>query len=169
MQDISKSRGLIRLKICGQLGSVTRTNRFDFGTMVDLKLILVRFLIITPLTAMPLGMKRKLLPTFDGFQWDYDKDVHTRNLDHQVQHGVKAKYLVAPHVNLPPTDNVTIVTEIHWLMPTVRALTAIFVFTVLVFLLLLLYTAYNRRKASTRKTDRMLQMDIQKEPDGLSF
>uniref|UniRef100_A0A8C4N2H1 Uncharacterized protein n=1 Tax=Eptatretus burgeri TaxID=7764 RepID=A0A8C4N2H1_EPTBU len=137
--------------------------------MVDLKFVLVSLLIITPLTARFLGVKRKLLPTFDGFQWDYDKDIHTPNLDHQVQQGLKAKYMFSLHTSVFASNNVTIVTEQHWLLPSIRGLTAVLVFTILIFLLILLYTVYSRRKASTRKPDRIFQVDTQNEQDGLSY
>ena len=41
-----------------------------------------------------------LLISFDGFRWDYDRDVETPELDKMAQDGVKAQYVTPPFLTI---------------------------------------------------------------------
>uniref|UniRef100_A0A8C7CIK9 Ectonucleotide pyrophosphatase/phosphodiesterase family member 6 n=1 Tax=Oncorhynchus kisutch TaxID=8019 RepID=A0A8C7CIK9_ONCKI len=43
------------------------------------------------------GQHKVLLVSFDGFRWDYDRDVDTPNLDTMAKDGVKARYVTPPY------------------------------------------------------------------------
>ncbi|KFO35677.1 ectonucleotide pyrophosphatase/phosphodiesterase family member 7 isoform X1 [Fukomys damarensis] len=51
-----------------------------------------------------------LLVSFDGFRWDYDRDVDTPNLDAMAQAGVKARYMTPAFVTLTSPCHFTLVT-----------------------------------------------------------
>ncbi|KAJ0016026.1 hypothetical protein NQD34_014316 [Periophthalmus magnuspinnatus] len=46
------------------------------------------------------GRNKLLLISFDGFRWDYDREVDTPNLDKMFQDGVKARYVTPPFLTI---------------------------------------------------------------------
>ncbi|XP_061676705.1 ectonucleotide pyrophosphatase/phosphodiesterase family member 7 [Syngnathoides biaculeatus] len=62
-------------------------------------------------TGSPSGTgKRLLLISFDGFRWDYDRDVDTPNLDALARDGVKAKYITPPALTMTSPSHFTTIT-----------------------------------------------------------
>ncbi|XP_076854677.1 ectonucleotide pyrophosphatase/phosphodiesterase family member 7 [Brachyhypopomus gauderio] len=58
-----------------------------------------------------LGQRHKLLlVSFDGFRWDYDRDVDTPNLDKMAEEGVKAVYVTPPYLTLTSPTHFTLLT-----------------------------------------------------------
>ncbi|GAB1297132.1 Ectonucleotide pyrophosphatase/phosphodiesterase family member 7 [Apodemus speciosus] len=56
-------------------------------------------------------MQHKLLfVSFDGFRWNYDRDVDTPNLDSMAQEGVKAQYMTPAFITLTSPCHFTLVT-----------------------------------------------------------
>uniref|UniRef100_A0A3Q3F1H5 Ectonucleotide pyrophosphatase/phosphodiesterase 7 n=1 Tax=Labrus bergylta TaxID=56723 RepID=A0A3Q3F1H5_9LABR len=53
-----------------------------------------------------------LLISFDGFRWDYDRDVDTPNLDRMAQDGVKAKHVTPPFLTITSPAHFTLLTGI---------------------------------------------------------
>ncbi|KAM6964074.1 ectonucleotide pyrophosphatase/phosphodiesterase family member 7-like [Tautogolabrus adspersus] len=51
-----------------------------------------------------------LLISFDGFRWDYDRDVDTPNLDRMAQDGVKAEYVTPPFLTITSPAHFTLLT-----------------------------------------------------------
>ncbi|XP_051273117.1 ectonucleotide pyrophosphatase/phosphodiesterase family member 7-like [Dicentrarchus labrax] len=51
-----------------------------------------------------------LLISFDGFRWDYDRDVETPNLDKMAQDGVKAVYVTPPFLTITSPSHFTMLT-----------------------------------------------------------
>lgn len=51
-----------------------------------------------------------LLISFDGFRWDYDRDVDTPNLDKITQEGVKAKYVTPPFLTITSPAHFSLLT-----------------------------------------------------------
>ncbi|XP_042363365.1 ectonucleotide pyrophosphatase/phosphodiesterase family member 7-like [Plectropomus leopardus] len=51
-----------------------------------------------------------LLISFDGFRWDYDRDVDTPHLDKMAQDGVKAKYVTPPFLTITSPTHFTLLT-----------------------------------------------------------
>nr|XP_020506950.1 ectonucleotide pyrophosphatase/phosphodiesterase family member 7-like [Labrus bergylta] len=51
-----------------------------------------------------------LLISFDGFRWDYDRDVDTPNLDRMAQDGVKAKHVTPPFLTITSPAHFTLLT-----------------------------------------------------------
>jgi len=51
-----------------------------------------------------------LLISFDGFRWDYDRDVDTPNLDQMALDGVKATYVTPPFVTMTSPSHFTLLT-----------------------------------------------------------
>uniref|UniRef100_A0A8D0A736 Ectonucleotide pyrophosphatase/phosphodiesterase 7 n=1 Tax=Sander lucioperca TaxID=283035 RepID=A0A8D0A736_SANLU len=51
-----------------------------------------------------------LLISFDGFRWDYDRDVDTPNLDKMAQDGVKAQYVTPPFLTITSPTHFTLLT-----------------------------------------------------------
>ncbi|XP_075948855.1 ectonucleotide pyrophosphatase/phosphodiesterase family member 7-like [Anarhichas minor] len=51
-----------------------------------------------------------LLISFDGFRWDYDRDVDTPNLDKMAQEGVKAQYVTPPFLTITSPSHFTLLT-----------------------------------------------------------
>lgn len=62
--------------------------------------------------AAPLGRARPklLLISFDGFRWDYDRDVDTPNLDQMARDGVKAAYVTPPYITITSPAHFTLLT-----------------------------------------------------------
>ncbi|XP_062842850.1 ectonucleotide pyrophosphatase/phosphodiesterase family member 7-like [Trichomycterus rosablanca] len=66
--------------------------------------------------AMPIGGQRSsarskvLLISFDGFRWDYDRDVDTPNLDKMAEDGVKAPYVTPPFLTITSPTHFTLLT-----------------------------------------------------------
>ncbi|KAJ8345551.1 hypothetical protein SKAU_G00297440 [Synaphobranchus kaupii] len=63
----------------------------------------------------PLGGAKKspnklLLISFDGFRWDYDRDVDTPNLDAMAADGVKAAYVTPPFITITSPTHFTLLT-----------------------------------------------------------
>lgn len=48
-----------------------------------------------------------LLISFDGFRWDYDRDVETPNLDKMAKDGVKAAYVTPPFLTITSPSHFT--------------------------------------------------------------
>ncbi|XP_034148488.1 ectonucleotide pyrophosphatase/phosphodiesterase family member 7 [Esox lucius] len=51
-----------------------------------------------------------LLISFDGFRWDYDRDVDTPHLDRMGQDGVKAAYVTPPYLTITSPSHFTLLT-----------------------------------------------------------
>lgn len=62
--------------------------------------------------AAPLNKARSklLLISFDGFRWDYDRDVDTPNLDQMARDGVKAEYVTPPYITITSPAHFTLLT-----------------------------------------------------------
>lgn len=62
--------------------------------------------------AAPLTKARPkvLLISFDGFRWDYDRDVDTPNLDQMARDGVKAEYVTPPYITITSPAHFTLLT-----------------------------------------------------------
>ncbi|XP_030592441.1 ectonucleotide pyrophosphatase/phosphodiesterase family member 7-like isoform X2 [Archocentrus centrarchus] len=60
----------------------------------------------------PVNTERQklLLISFDGFRWDYDRDVDTPNLDQMARDGVKALYASPPYLTLTSPTHFTLLT-----------------------------------------------------------
>uniref|UniRef100_A0A4W4F047 Ectonucleotide pyrophosphatase/phosphodiesterase 7, tandem duplicate 2 n=1 Tax=Electrophorus electricus TaxID=8005 RepID=A0A4W4F047_ELEEL len=57
------------------------------------------------------GQRHKLLlVSFDGFRWDYDRDVDTPNLDKMAEEGVKATYVTPPYLTITSPTHFTLLT-----------------------------------------------------------
>lgn len=54
--------------------------------------------------------QKLLLISFDGFRWDYDRDVDTPNLDKMAQDGVKALYVTPPYLTVTSPAHFTLLT-----------------------------------------------------------
>ncbi|GAA6226510.1 ectonucleotide pyrophosphatase/phosphodiesterase family member 7-like [Lates japonicus] len=54
-----------------------------------------------------------LLISFDGFRWDYDRDVETPNLDKMAQDGVKAAYVTPAFLTITSPSHFTMLTGRH--------------------------------------------------------
>uniref|UniRef100_A0A3B4ZXY4 Ectonucleotide pyrophosphatase/phosphodiesterase 7, tandem duplicate 2 n=1 Tax=Stegastes partitus TaxID=144197 RepID=A0A3B4ZXY4_9TELE len=62
----------------------------------------------SPCTAAPVN--KLLLISFDGFRWDYDRDVETPNLDKMAQDGVKALYATPAFLTITSPSHFTMLT-----------------------------------------------------------
>uniref|UniRef100_A0A4W6CXL8 Ectonucleotide pyrophosphatase/phosphodiesterase 7 n=1 Tax=Lates calcarifer TaxID=8187 RepID=A0A4W6CXL8_LATCA len=51
-----------------------------------------------------------LLISFDGFRWDYDRDVETPYLDKMAQDGVKAAYVTPAFLTITSPSHFTMLT-----------------------------------------------------------
>lgn len=51
-----------------------------------------------------------LLISFDGFRWDYDRDVDTPHLDKMAQDGVKAAYVTPAFLTITSPSHFTMLT-----------------------------------------------------------
>lgn len=54
--------------------------------------------------------QKVLLISFDGFRWDYDRDVDTPNLDQMAKDGVKAQYVTPPYLTITSPTHFTLLT-----------------------------------------------------------
>ncbi|XP_059386255.1 ectonucleotide pyrophosphatase/phosphodiesterase family member 7-like [Carassius carassius] len=54
------------------------------------------------------GKNKLLLISFDGFRWDYDRDVDTPNLDKMAEEGVKAAYVTPPFLTITSPTHFTL-------------------------------------------------------------
>lgn len=54
--------------------------------------------------------QKVLLISFDGFRWDYDRDVDTPNLDKMAMDGVKALYVTPPYLTVTSPTHFTLLT-----------------------------------------------------------
>lgn len=54
------------------------------------------------------GRNKLLLISFDGFRWDYDRDVDTPNLDKMAEEGVKAAYVTPPYLTITSPTHFTL-------------------------------------------------------------
>ncbi|TRY85516.1 hypothetical protein DNTS_033440, partial [Danionella cerebrum] len=54
------------------------------------------------------GRNKLLLTIFDGFRWDYDRDVDTPNLDKMAEEGVKAAYVTPPFLTITSPTHFTL-------------------------------------------------------------
>ncbi|XP_034448288.1 ectonucleotide pyrophosphatase/phosphodiesterase family member 7-like [Hippoglossus hippoglossus] len=57
--------------------------------------------------------QRMLLISFDGFRWDYDRDVDTPNLDKMAMDGVKALYVTPPYLTITSPTHFTLLTGLY--------------------------------------------------------
>ncbi|KAM9391632.1 ectonucleotide pyrophosphatase/phosphodiesterase family member 7-like [Pholidichthys leucotaenia] len=64
------------------------------------------------LLGAPVSRERQkvLLISFDGFRWDYDRDVDTPNLDKMAKDGVKALYVTPPYLTITSPTHFTLLT-----------------------------------------------------------
>ncbi|XP_030631010.1 ectonucleotide pyrophosphatase/phosphodiesterase family member 7-like [Chanos chanos] len=73
-------------------------------------------LVASPSLSAPAGQpqtraRNKLLfISFDGFRWDYDRDVDTPNLDQMALDGVKATYVTPPFLTITSPTHFTLLT-----------------------------------------------------------
>ncbi|XP_077359307.1 ectonucleotide pyrophosphatase/phosphodiesterase family member 7-like [Festucalex cinctus] len=51
-----------------------------------------------------------LLISFDGFRWDYDRDIETPNLDKMAKDGVKALYVTPPYLTITSPAHFSLLT-----------------------------------------------------------
>lgn len=56
------------------------------------------------------GQNKLLLISFDGFRWDYDRDVDTPHLDEMAKDGVKATYVNPAFITITSPTHFTILT-----------------------------------------------------------
>ncbi|GAA6094763.1 ectonucleotide pyrophosphatase/phosphodiesterase family member 7 isoform X1 [Tachysurus ichikawai] len=56
------------------------------------------------------GRNKLLLISFDGFRWDYDRDVDTPNLDRMAQDGIKATYVTPPYITITSPSHFSLLT-----------------------------------------------------------
>lgn len=56
------------------------------------------------------GRPKVLLISFDGFRWDYDRDVDTPNLDQMVLDGVKAPFVTPAFLTVTSPAHFTLLT-----------------------------------------------------------
>ncbi|XP_068193743.1 ectonucleotide pyrophosphatase/phosphodiesterase family member 7-like [Antennarius striatus] len=54
--------------------------------------------------------QKVLLISFDGFRWDYDRDVDTPNLDRMAEDGVKAQHVTPPFLTITSPSHFTLLT-----------------------------------------------------------
>uniref|UniRef100_A0A3Q3NNX7 Ectonucleotide pyrophosphatase/phosphodiesterase 7 n=1 Tax=Labrus bergylta TaxID=56723 RepID=A0A3Q3NNX7_9LABR len=54
--------------------------------------------------------QKLLLISFDGFRWDYDRDVDTPHLDKMAGDGVKALYVTPPYLTITSPSHFTLLT-----------------------------------------------------------
>ncbi|XP_061760983.1 ectonucleotide pyrophosphatase/phosphodiesterase family member 7-like [Nerophis ophidion] len=54
--------------------------------------------------------QKVLLVSFDGFRWDYDRDVDTPNMDRMAEDGVKAHYVTPPYLTITSPTHFTLLT-----------------------------------------------------------
>uniref|UniRef100_A0A3Q2YHQ1 Ectonucleotide pyrophosphatase/phosphodiesterase 7 n=1 Tax=Hippocampus comes TaxID=109280 RepID=A0A3Q2YHQ1_HIPCM len=94
--------------------------------------VILGLIVSTPSAAAPLGVfvsglpsvlgratrNKLLLISFDGFRWDYDRDVDTPNLDQMAQDGIKAEYVTPPFLTITSPTHFTLLTGTKsWLTP----------------------------------------------------
>ncbi|KAJ8283934.1 hypothetical protein COCON_G00027840 [Conger conger] len=78
---------------------------------VSLFLLLVSSSLGAPLSGPLMRTRNKLLLiSFDGFRWDYDRDVDTPNLDAMALDGVKATYVTPPFLTITSPVHFTLLT-----------------------------------------------------------
>uniref|UniRef100_A0A3B3WMF2 Ectonucleotide pyrophosphatase/phosphodiesterase family member 7-like n=1 Tax=Poecilia mexicana TaxID=48701 RepID=A0A3B3WMF2_9TELE len=63
-----------------------------------------------PLSSREEKKTKLLLVSFDGFRWDYDRDVDTPHLDRMAWDGVKAKYVTPPMMTMTSPSHFTTIT-----------------------------------------------------------
>uniref|UniRef100_A0A3B3Y845 Uncharacterized protein n=1 Tax=Poecilia mexicana TaxID=48701 RepID=A0A3B3Y845_9TELE len=64
-----------------------------------------------PLSSREEKKTKLLLVSFDGFRWDYDRDVDTPHLDRMAWDGVKAKYVTPPMMTMTSPSHFTTITD----------------------------------------------------------
>uniref|UniRef100_A0A8C6UED1 Ectonucleotide pyrophosphatase/phosphodiesterase 7 n=1 Tax=Neogobius melanostomus TaxID=47308 RepID=A0A8C6UED1_9GOBI len=57
--------------------------------------------------------QKLLLISFDGFRWDYDRDVDTPNLDQMAKDGVKAQFVTPPYLTITSPSHFTLLTGLY--------------------------------------------------------
>uniref|UniRef100_A0AAZ3SS50 Uncharacterized protein n=1 Tax=Oncorhynchus tshawytscha TaxID=74940 RepID=A0AAZ3SS50_ONCTS len=60
------------------------------------------------------GQHKVLLVSFDGFRWDYDRDVDTPKLDTMAKDRVKARYVTPPYLTITSPTHFTLLTGTYW-------------------------------------------------------
>uniref|UniRef100_A0AAV2KCB6 Uncharacterized protein n=1 Tax=Knipowitschia caucasica TaxID=637954 RepID=A0AAV2KCB6_KNICA len=74
---------------------------------------LVGLLWASVVLGLPVGRRtgpKLLLVSFDGFRWDYDRDVDTPHLDQMARDGVKAQYVTPPYLTITSPTHFTLLT-----------------------------------------------------------
>ncbi|CAL8271077.1 unnamed protein product [Lota lota] len=73
-----------------------------------------------PALGVPVAVERPqkprqklLLVSFDGFRWDYDRDVDTPHLDAMAKDGVKAQYVTPPYLTITSPSHFTLLTGLY--------------------------------------------------------
>ncbi|CAL8302268.1 unnamed protein product [Merluccius merluccius] len=61
----------------------------------------------------PPPREKLLLVSFDGFRWDYDRDVDTPHLDAMAEDGVKAQYVTPPYLTITSPTHFTLLTGLY--------------------------------------------------------
>lgn len=99
--------------------------------------VILGLIVSTPSAAAPLGVfvsglqsvlggatrNKLLLISFDGFRWDYDRDVDTPNLDQMAQNGIKAEYVTPPFLTITSPTHFTLLTgmwKTHFYKPFMK-------------------------------------------------
>ncbi|XP_078703543.1 ectonucleotide pyrophosphatase/phosphodiesterase family member 7-like [Branchiostoma floridae x Branchiostoma belcheri] len=79
------------------------------------KAVLYVAISLATLTGCDVDAKRQrlLLITFDGFRWDFDRDVDTPNLDIFTREGASAPYVTPAYPTLTGPDHITIATGLY--------------------------------------------------------
>ncbi|KAJ8251745.1 hypothetical protein GJAV_G00224980 [Gymnothorax javanicus] len=77
---------------------------------VSLCLLVVSLCSGAPLKGTLESRNKLLLISFDGFRWDYDRDVDTPHLDAMAADGVKAAYVTPPFITLTSPTHFTLLT-----------------------------------------------------------
>ncbi|XP_038618634.1 ectonucleotide pyrophosphatase/phosphodiesterase family member 7-like [Tachyglossus aculeatus] len=76
-------------------------------TSLSFSLLLLGLISSSPITRKKKSFNKLLMVSFDGFRWDYDRDVDTPNMDRLAKEGVKAKYITPPFVTMTSPSHFT--------------------------------------------------------------
>lgn len=109
--------------LCAHKGLLSTACSSKSSVMLLLCLAVLDLIVSSPCAAAPLdsvsGLQsvsrastrnKLLLISFDGFRWDYDRDVDTPSLDKMAQDGVKAEYVTPPFLTITSPTHFTLLT-----------------------------------------------------------